>query len=130
MQAKPYYYMGYRRRFITHKLQSLTCIPRNEGESDTITAVPLQEYVFSAWGKTLNAGGASYPAVRGVEFNGNKNWIRKTNLYFNRGTNNWTNKQTVFQTAINTKYLYVYTNIWNVYGTFWVDYMVLSVSTP
>ena len=80
--------------------------------------------------KTLGAGGNSAPSVRVVELDSNKNWIRQTTLYFNLGTNDWTNKQTILQTDINTKYLYVYANIWSGYGTFWVDDVVLSLSTP
>jgi hypothetical protein len=98
-------------------------------QSDLITAVPLQNYTFSAWVKTSGAGGASSPAVRIVELDSNKSWIRQTALYFNRGTNDWANQQATFQTAINTKYLYVYSNIWSGYGTFWVDDVGLSVTT-
>ena len=98
-------------------------------ESDLIPAFPLQDYTLSAWVKTLGAGGSSEPAVRVVELDSNKNWIRQSTLYFNQGTNDWTNKQTNFQTDINTKYLYVYANIWSGYGTFWVDDVLLTSST-
>ena len=80
--------------------------------------------------KTLNAGGGSSPAVRVVELDGNNNWIRQTTIYFNQGTNDWTNKQATFQTMIKTKYLFVYANIWSGYGTFWVDDVILSIPTP
>jgi len=101
-------------------------------QSDIITALPLQNYTFSVWVKTLNAGGDSSPTVRVVELDNNKNWIRQTPLYFNRGTNNWANKQITFQTTINTKYLYAYANIWNGYGSFWMDDLILTapISTP
>lgn len=96
-------------------------------QSDLMAAVPLNNYTLSAWVKTLNTGGSSAPAVRVVELDSNKNWIRQTTLYFNHGTNDWMQKQIDFQTVTNTSYLYVYANIWNGYGTFWVDDVMLSL---
>jgi uncharacterized repeat protein (TIGR01451 family) len=98
-------------------------------QSDLIAAGPFKNYTFSAWVKTLNAGGSSSPAVRVVELGVNKNWIRQTTLSFNHGTNGWEQKQIVFQTGLNTSYLYVYANIWNGYGTFWVDDVVLRLKS-
>jgi hypothetical protein len=98
-------------------------------QSDLITAIPLQNHTFSAWGKTQGAGGTNAPAVRVVELDANKNWVRQTNLIFGIGTNNWTQKQITFQTSSSTAYLYIYANIWKGYGTFWVDDMVLSPTT-
>jgi hypothetical protein len=95
--------------------------------SDLIKAEPLQNYTFTAWGKTDNAGGTNAPAVRVVELDANKNWLTQTNLVFNMGTNNWTQKQTNFQTRSDTAYLYVYADIWNGYGTFWVDDVDLRI---
>ncbi len=97
--------------------------------SDLISAQPLANYTFSAWGKAYNVGGTNPPAFRVVELDANKNWIRQTNLIFSKGTNDWTQKQIDFQTGSNTAYLYVYVNIWNGYGTFWLDDVALSLKT-
>ncbi len=97
--------------------------------SDLISAQPLANYTFSAWVKAYNAGGTNSPAVRVVELDANKNWIRQTNLIFSKGTNDWTQKQIDFQTGSNTAYLYAIANIWNGYGTFWVDDVALSLKT-
>ncbi len=99
-------------------------------QSNLIAAIPFQTYTLSAWVKASGSGGDSSPSVRVVELDSNKNWIRQTSLYFNQGIYNWTQKQITFQTSSNTKYLYVYANIWNGYGTFWIDDTVLSVSKP
>lgn len=96
-------------------------------QSDLITALPLQNYTFSAWVKTDDIGGTNAPAVRVVELDANKKWLRQTNLIFGKGTNGWTQKQIDFQTGPNSSYLYVYANIWNGYGTFWVDDVVLRL---
>jgi uncharacterized repeat protein (TIGR01451 family) len=98
-------------------------------QSDLIASGPLKNYTFSAWVKTLNAYGSGSPAVRIVELGNNKNWIGQTTLYFKQGTNDWTQKQTDFQTGPNTSFLYVYANFWNGYGTFWVDDVALRLKS-
>ncbi len=110
---------------VSGTIDSISGYPR----SDLISAQPLANYTFSAWVKAYNAGGTNSPAVRVVELDANKNWIRQINLIFSKGTNDWTQKQIDFQTGSNTAYLYVYANIWNSYGTFWVDDVVLSLKT-
>ncbi len=90
-------------------------------KSDLIRIKPLQYYTLYAWVKTQGVGGTYGPAVRLVELDANKNWLRQTNLEFDKGTANWTRKQITFQTGINTSWVYVYANIWNGYGTFWMD---------
>ena len=90
--------------------------------SDIIIVKPLRTYVASVWGKTQNADGNNTPAVRVVELDANKSWIRQTNLpVFRRGTNDWTQKVLEFQAGANTSYIYFYGNIWNGNGTFWMD---------
>jgi hypothetical protein len=96
-------------------------------QSDLIAAKSLKNYTLSVWVKTLNAYGNGSPAVRVVELGSNKSWIQQTTLFFNHGTNGWTQKQIDFQTGPNTSYLYVYANIWNGYGTFWLDDIVLTL---
>jgi len=100
-------------------------------QSDLIAAVPLQSYILSVWVKASGSGGSNSPAVRVVELDGNKASIRQTSIYFNQGTYDWTQKQITFQASVNTKYLYIYANIWRGYGTFWVDDLILTgPSTP
>lgn len=97
-------------------------------KSDLVNAEPAQYYTFSAWGKTEGAGGTNMPAVRIVELDAMKNWLGETNIPpFERGTNDWTQKNVEFKTLSNTAYLYVYANIWNGYGTFWVDDLELNL---
>ncbi|MCX9082700.1 MAG: right-handed parallel beta-helix repeat-containing protein [Candidatus Methanoperedens sp.] len=92
-------------------------------QSDIIDAQPLTTYTASVWGKTQNTGGSNTPAARVVELDANKSWIRQNNILpvFGKGTNDWTQRTVEFRTAANTKYLYVYANIWNGYGDFWMD---------
>ncbi len=103
-------------------------------QSDIMIAQPLTTYTVSAWGKTQNTGGTNTPAARVVELDANKSWIRQTNLpVFSRGTNDWTQKTLEFQTDPNTRYLYIYANIWKGYGDFWLDDIELrlnDVPTP
>ena len=104
-------------------------------QSDLIDAQPLTTYTASVWGKTQNTGGSNTPAARVVELDANKNWIRQNNILpvFGKGTNDWAQRTVEFQTAANTRYLYVYANIWNGYGNFWMDDVVVRLkdtSTP
>jgi hypothetical protein len=98
-------------------------------KSDFIIAAPLQNYTLSAWVKTSNVQGIGAPAVKVVELDANKKLILKTTLSFSKGTNNWNNKQKTFKTNSNTQYLYVYADITNGRGTFWVDDVNLSFSS-
>lgn len=95
--------------------------------SDMIPAEPFQNYNFSAWGKTEGTGGTNAPVVRIVEIDSNNSWVRQINLPdYENDTNEWTQKSIDFQTSFNTSYLYIYANIWNGYGNFWVDDVSLS----
>ena len=89
--------------------------------SDTISAKANTTYLFSAWGMTENANGTNAPAVRVVELDENKKWIKQTNLVYKKGTNDWTQKNISFTTDINASWFYVYANIWEGYGIFWFD---------
>lgn len=94
--------------------------------SEMIRAEPLQKYILSVWVKTHNAGGLNAPAVRVNEFDASGKWIRQTSLESGMGTNNWVQKQIAFQTDINTMWISVYANIWDGYGTFWMDDLILT----
>lgn len=96
-------------------------------KSNLIDAQPATTYTLSAWGKSQSTAGTVNPVVRLVEFDGNKNWLRQTNLDFSQGTYDWTQKQRDFKTSSNTAYVYVYANIWGGYGTFWVDDVELKL---
>ncbi len=96
-------------------------------KSDLIQVKASSDYIFSVWGKTLNAGGTSRPAVRVVQLDANKNSLLITNVLFSQGTNDWTQKQIDFKTLSNTAYIYIYANIWGGYGTFWMDDVALSL---
>ncbi|VVB90083.1 Uncharacterised protein [uncultured archaeon] len=102
-------------------------INKNSGypQSDMIMAVPRQNYTFSAWVKADNM--SSTPAVRVVELDANKKWFRQINLISGKGTNDWTQKQIDFRTGPNTSYFFVFANILNSTGTFWVDDVALKL---
>ncbi len=89
--------------------------------SKEIPVKPNMTYLFSYWGKTNNANGTNAPAVRIAELNGSKKWIKQTNIIFNKGTNDWAQKNVSFITNSSTGWIYVYANIWKGYGTFWFD---------
>ena len=100
-------------------------------KSGLITVQSLTTYVVSAWGKTSGIGGSNTPAVRVVELDANKIFLKQTNLpVFGRGTNGWTQKTSEFTTGSASKYIYVYANIWNGYGTFWMDDVTVSLKNP
>ena len=124
-------------RSIKISIPGTTNIISGYPQSDIIAAQPLTTYTASVWGKTQNTGGSNTPAARVVELDADKNWIRQNNILpvFGRGTNDWTQRKVEFQTAENTRYLYVYANVWNGYGNFWMDDVELSlkntpISTP
>ena len=88
--------------------------------SDLIVAEPDTRYFFSAWGKSSGVYGKYAPAVRVVELDSDGTWITQHNLVFSRDSH-WEHKQTSFSTSTTVSKLYVYANLWNSYGTFWVD---------
>ncbi len=95
--------------------------------SDLIPVEPLKYYNFSAWGKTEGAGGTNKPIVGLVELNANKDWLLQTNLPdFDSGTNDWTRRSTRFQTGSDTAFVLIYATLWEGYGKFWVDDVVLG----
>jgi hypothetical protein len=94
--------------------------------SDFISSTSGVTYTFSALGKSQAAGGANNPAVHVAEFDINHTWLRQTNLYFPKGDADWNQLNTTFTTGADTAYIGVYANIWNGYGTFWVDDVSLS----
>ncbi len=103
-----------------------------EPRSDYIQAFPNQAYKASAWVKTQGLGGTNMPTVRVVELDAAKNWIRQNNLpVFGKDATDWTQKSLEFTTQPNTAYMYMYANIWNGNGTFWLDDVELVlVGTP
>lgn len=102
-------------------------IPGNESkisgifQSTVIPARPNTVYLFSSWGRTEDAYGTNSPAVRIVELDRNKNFITQTNLIYGKGTNDWVRKKISIRSSAKTRWVYVYSNIWEGYGTFWFD---------
>ncbi|MCX9080592.1 MAG: hypothetical protein OIN83_00165 [Candidatus Methanoperedens sp.] len=102
-------------------------IPGNESkisgifQSTVIPARPNTNYLFSSWGKTMDAYGTNSPAVRIVELDRNKKFIKQTNLIYGKGTNGWIEKNISIRSNANTRWVYIYSNIWKGYGTFWFD---------
>jgi hypothetical protein len=94
-------------------------------KSDLIDAEPGTVYTFSAWGKSSGIDGSHSPAVRVVELDSDGGWITQHNLVFSRDSD-WEEKKTTFVTSSNVGKLYVYANIWESYGTFWVDDVTLG----
>ncbi len=95
-------------------------------KSDLIDAKPGTVYTFSARGKSSGVDGSYSPTVRVVELNGSGGWITQHNLVFGRDSD-WEEKKTSFTTSSDVSKLYVYANIWESYGTFWVDDVTLGM---
>ena len=85
-------------------------------------------YNLSAWGKATGASGINGPAVRLAEYDINHNWLRQNAMYFSKGTYSWIKKQKTFTTGANTAYVAVYANIYDGYGTFWIDDVSLTAA--
>lgn len=102
-------------------------VPGNESkisgifQSTVIPARPDTTYLFSSWGRTRDAYGTNSPAVRIVELDRNKKFIKQTNLIYGKGTNDWIKKNISIRSSARTRWVYVYSNIWKGYGTFWFD---------
>jgi hypothetical protein len=94
-------------------------------KSDLIDAKPSTVYTFSAWGKSSGVDGSHSPAVRVVELDSSGGWITQHNLIFSRDSG-WEEKKTSFITSSDVSTLHVYANIWESYGTFWVDDVTLG----
>ncbi|MFV9631147.1 MAG: carbohydrate binding domain-containing protein [Methanosarcinales archaeon] len=94
-------------------------------KSELIDAEPGTTYTFSAWGKCSGVDGSHAPAVRVVELDGSGGRITQHNLDFGRDSD-WEEKKTSFTTSSDVSKLYVYANIWESYGTFWVDDVTLE----
>jgi len=95
--------------------------------SDHLPSTSYKTYNLSAWGKGSSLGGNA-PAVRLAEYDVNHGWLRNTPVYFPKGTYGWTKKQRTITTGADTAYVSVYANIYNGYGTFWVDDITLKAS--
>ncbi len=102
-------------------------IPGNESkisgilQSTVIPVRPNTTYLFSSWGRTEDVNGTNLPAVRIVELDLNKKTLKQTNLLYGKGTNDWTKKNISIRSSEKTRWVYVYSNIWKGYGTFWFD---------
>ncbi len=102
-------------------------IPGNENRisgiwrSSNIRVLPDTNYTLSSWGKTEKIGGNNLPAVRIVELDAKGNWIKQTNMIFDKAAQNWTKEKITIKTNSNTNRVYVYGNIWKGYGTFRFD---------
>ncbi len=107
-------------------ISGTTDVVSGEVLSESIPSTNGTTYTVSAWGKSQGAGGTNNPAVRVAEFDINHKWLRQTSLYFPKGDADWNQQQTTFTTGDGTAYISVYANIWNGYGTFWVDDVSLS----
>jgi hypothetical protein len=60
-----------------------------------------------------------------VELDSDGGGITQHNLIFSRDSD-WEEKKTTFVTSSDVSKLYVYANIWESYGTFWVDDVTLG----
>jgi hypothetical protein len=89
--------------------------------SDMYPAKTGKVYKFSAWIKGAGLGGTNPPSVHAVEYDKDRFMLRETTIYFPQGTYDWIEKQDGFITGANTAYIAVYANIYNGYGTIWVD---------
>lgn len=89
-----------------------------------------QNYTFSAWAKIQNIGGKNAPALRVVELDKDGKILETNNLIFDnfegvKEDNRWIQKNKTFQTNTSTSRIYVTVNIYDGYGTFWIDDILL-----
>ncbi len=89
--------------------------------SDVIEVDKLQNYTFSAWGMIKDIGGKNFPAARATELDKDGKTLKTNNLIFDNTTEGWTEKKKTFQTSANTSHIYLLANIYEGYGTFWID---------
>ena len=90
--------------------------------SNDIIVESNTNYTFSAWGKTNDTTGD--PGVRIVQSNDSVeqiNYSSQKHLHFGSGTSDWAKENTTFITLSTTDSVFIYVNIWNGNGTFWVD---------
>lgn len=96
------------------------------GKSGNIRSIPIdveknQNYTFSAWAKVQDIGGKNAPALRVVELDKAGKMLKTNNLIFDYKDDGWIQKNKTFQTNISTSRLYISANIYDGYGTFWID---------
>ncbi len=95
--------------------------------SEPLKVQPNQVYIFSMWGKV---NGITNEAVARIgEYDANNVYLRQQYIPFSTGTVNWTQNFREFTTLANTDHVIIYTNIFNGYGSFWVDDVYLSRKT-
>jgi hypothetical protein len=97
--------------------------------SDKIEVKPLHNYTFSAWSNVKNGGGKNAPAIRIVELDKEGKNLKTTNVILNYETSGWIQKNKTFQTDNSTYWTYIMANIWDGYGTFWIDDISLKSDT-
>ncbi len=95
-------------------------------KSAYIEAMPGVSYTFSAWAKSSGVNGTNQPAVRVFELDGNNAYILNRMLVFPRDSAGWEKREISFIPSANTAKFYVIANLYNSYGTFWVDDVSLS----
>jgi len=106
-------------------IMGITVMQSGYPKSDPIDAKPGTPYTFSAWGKSSGVGGSHAPVVSVVEIDSDGGWITQHSLVFDRDSD-WEEKKTGFITSSDVSTLHVYANIWESYGTFWVDDLTLE----
>ena len=98
-------------------------------ESELIDVEPGEVYNASAWGMTTGIGPSHNAAVRVIEIDSNNNVMVRHNLVFSKDSSGWEKRSTIFKTSAETSKLYVLANIWDSYGTFWVDDIKINKHT-
>lgn len=88
-------------------------------KSEIIAVTPSTGYSISFWAKTRGCGGNGKPTIRVVELDSSNRWILQHNAELN--SVDWSKGTLNFVTVSNCAKIYIYANIWDGYGTAWVD---------
>ncbi len=96
--------------------------------SNQFALSPGRAYSFSAWMRSSNVAGALGAFVWVVELDANGNALTTSSgaivqhsIKGNSGTSGWAQKSVTFTTDARCRRAYVYANLYQARGTFWVD---------
>ena len=97
--------------------------------SITFSSEQNKMYTLSGRVKAENIFGTESPVLRFVESDINDNWLRATQITFEKGTYDWTLKSINVTTGSSTANVYITSYLQNGYGTYWLDDVNISSST-
>jgi len=82
---------------------------------------PNTSYTFSGRVKAQGVLGTNAPVLRLVEADAAGNWIKASQITFEKGTYDWVLKSMNVVTSPSTSIIYITSYLENSYGTYWLD---------